>query len=99
MTKHILDDTRSPPQVIYVLNTKNDENDDFVQSIRAQHKGEVLKLSSDWLSKLEHAQEECRSLKEAGERRTQDVARELEVVKCERDNLKSSEVCRSNTCS
>ena len=77
-----------------MLNTKNDENDELVLSIRTQHTAEVLKLSSDWSSRLERAQEECRSLREAGERRTQDVAREFEAVKCERDNLKASEVSK-----
>lgn len=79
-------------QVIYVLNTKNDENDEFLLNIRAQHNAELLKLSGDWSDKLEKAQEECRTLKETAER-TQDVVRELEVVKCERDCLKASEVC------
>ena len=75
-----------------MLNTKNDENDEFVLNIRAQHNAELLKLSGDWSGKLKQAQEECRTLKETAQR-TQDVVRELEVVTCERDGLKASEVC------
>ena len=79
-------------QVIYNLNTKNDEHEEFVQRVRSLHEAEVQRLLADSASRLERYQKEAKEMKEAGERKEGQLRERMKEVEKERDHLMETQV-------
>ena len=78
--------------MIYNLNTKNDEHEEFVQRVRSLHEAEVQRLLADSASRLERYQKEAKEMKEAGERREGQLRERMKEVDKERDRLMETQV-------
>ena len=79
-------------QVIYNLNTKNDEHEEFVQRLRSLHEAEVQRLLADSASRLERYQKDVEKMREAGERREGQQRERMKEVEKERDRLMETQV-------
>lgn len=78
--------------MIYNLNTKNDEHEEFVQRVRSLHEAEVQRLLADSASRLERYQKEAKEMREAGERREGQLRERMKEVDKERDRLMETQV-------
>ena len=78
--------------MIYNLNTKNDEHEEFVQRVRSLHEAEVQRLLADSTSRLERYQKEAKEMREAGERREGQLRERMKEVDKERDRLMETQV-------
>lgn len=88
-------------QVIYNLNTKNDEHEEFVQRLRSLHEAEVQRLLADSGSRLERYQKDVEKMREAGERKEGQLRERVKEVEKERDHLMETQVgydCTAFTC-
>ena len=85
-------------QVIYNLNTKNDEHEEFVQRLRSLHEAEVQRLLADSASRLERYQKDVEKMREAGERREGQLRERMKEVEKERDRLTETQVGYDYTC-
>ena len=83
------------PQVIYVLNTKNEDHDAFVESLRRQYEEKMEQVEGNSATRLRGMEERVRGACEDAERRVQDLRNKLDK---EKDQLKQSHV-RLNTVS
>ena len=79
-------------QVIYNLNTKNDEHEEFVQRLRSLHEAEVQRLLADSASRLERYQKDVEKMREAEERREGQQRERMKEVERERDRLMETQV-------
>ena len=78
--------------MIYALNTKNDEHEDFVQKLRSLHEAEVQRLLTDSSSRLQKYQDEFTQEREGKERRVEELQRNLGEAERERDQLQEAQV-------
>jgi len=78
--------------VIYALNTKNDEHEEFVQRLRSLHEAELQRLLADNSSQLERYQEGAEMEREAGERRERQLRERMAEVERERGQLLEKQV-------
>ena len=79
-------------QVIYALNTKNDEHEEFVQKLRSLHEAELQRLLADNSSQLERYREGAEREREGGDRRERQLRERMGVVERERDQLLEKQV-------
>ena len=78
--------------MIYALNTKVDENEDFVANLRSVHEAEIKRLLDDSASKLQKCEAGFIKEKESADRQVSETKRELEETKEERDDLHDQQV-------
>ena len=82
-------------QVIYVLNTKNDEHESFVSRLRATHESEVSRMLSDCTRKLNECKKQLTVKNEANENKVISLNNQLSEAQEKRDRLQNEQV-RSN---
>jgi len=78
--------------VIYALNTKNDEHEEFVQRLRSLHEAELQRLLADNSSQLERYRDGAEREREAGERRERQLTERMVEVERERGQLLEKQV-------
>ena len=79
-------------QVIYTLNTKNDENEHFIAELRATHDEDVKRILSDSTRKLQWCKEQFSLEKKAKENKIISLEEVLEATEKERNQLEEEQV-------
>ena len=78
--------------MIYALNTKNDEHEEFVRRLRSLHEAEVQRLLGDSATRLRGWQEGWEREREAAEGREGRLRGTLAEVQGERGQLRQTQV-------
>lgn len=81
--------------MIYALNTKADENEDFVANLRSIHEAETKRLLDDSAFKLQKCEAGFITEKESVDRQVGELKQVLEETKEERDELHGQQVRRT----
>ena len=79
-------------QVIYALNTQNEEHEEFVAKLRSLHEAEVQRLLLDSTARLERCEEGFTKERESQLKRTDELKASVEKVEGERDKLHDVQV-------
>lgn len=79
-------------QVIFVLNTKNDEHESFVARLRATHKSEVGRILVDCTQKLSKCKEQLTVNNEATENQLTSLNDQVLVAREGRQKLQNEQV-------
>ena len=79
-------------QVIYALNTQNEEHEEFVAKLRSLHEAEVQRLLLDSTARLERCEECFTKERETQLKRIDELKASVEKVEEERDQLHSVQV-------
>lgn len=79
-------------QVIYALNTQNDEHEDFVAKLRSLHEAEIQRLLQDSTVRLQRCEEGFSRERETQLRRIEELTGSIEKVEGERDDLFQAQV-------
>ncbi len=80
------------PQVIYALNTQNEEHEEFVAKLRSLHEAEVQRLLVDSTARLERCEEGFTKERETQIKRLDELKASVEKVEGERDQLHNLQV-------
>ena len=86
------DNTVPLPQVIYALNTQNEEHEEFVAKLRSLHEAEVQRLLLDSTSRLQRCEEGFSKERETQLKRIDELKASVEIVEGERDQLHDVQV-------
>ncbi len=78
--------------MIYSLNTKIDENDSFVASLRAIHETENRRVLEDSSTQLKRCEEVFERKQESTQRQLEKLSQALENIRGERDQLFDKQV-------
>lgn len=81
-----------PLQVIYALNTQNEEHEEFVAKLRSLHEAEVQRLLLDSTARLERCEEGFTKERETQIKRIDELKASVEKVEGERDQLHNLQV-------
>ena len=96
LTQTILHSMLLPPslllQVIYALNTQNEEHEEFVSKLRSLHEAEVQRLLTDSTARLERCEEGFTKERETQIKRIDELKASVEKVEGERDQLHNVQV-------
>ena len=79
-------------QVIYALNTQNEEHEEFVAKLRSLHEAEVQRLLLDSTARLERCEEGFTKERESQLKRIDELKASVEKVEGERDKLHDVQV-------
>ena len=79
-------------QVIYALNTQNEQHDEFVAKLRSLHEAEFQRRVLDSTARLERCEESYSRERETQARRIDELEASVEEVKGERDQLHTAQV-------
>lgn len=79
-------------QVIYALNTQNEEHEEFVAKLRSLHEAEVQRLLTDSTARLERCEEGFTKERETQIKRIDELKASVEKVEGERDQLHNVQV-------
>lgn len=74
-------------QVIYALNTQNEEHEEFVSKLRSLHEAEVQRLLVDSTARLQRCEDSFSKQTETQLKRIEELNGSLEKVKGEKDHL------------
>ena len=80
------------PQVIYILNTKNDEHAEFVEVLRGQHEAELQRVEGEGLVRLERCEQLCIGEADGLRATMTSLREELSKVEGEREQLYQTQV-------
>lgn len=78
--------------MIYALNTKNDENEQFVAKLKATHEEDIDKILSDSTHKLQLCKAKLSLEQEAAENKAASLMESLEIVEKEKNYLHEEQV-------
>lgn len=79
-------------QVIYTLNTKNDENEHFIARVKAINADDLDKILSDCTHKLQQCEEKLHLEKELSETKVTELRASFVTVEKERNQLLKEQV-------
>ena len=79
-------------QVIYALNTQNEEHEEFVAKLRSLHEAEVQRLLSDSTARLERCEEGFTKERQIQLKRIDELKASVDKVVGERDQLHDVQV-------
>ena len=82
--------------MIYNLNTKIDENEDFVSGLRAIHEAENRRILDDSAAQLKRCEEGFVRERETSQKQLEKLRKVLEDTRGERDSLYEKQVLRVN---
>ena len=81
-------------QVIYTLNTKNDEHEQYVARLKATHDQDIDGILSDCTHKLQQCEEKLHLEKEASESKVAELRQSLVTAEEERRQLLQQQVLK-----
>lgn len=79
-------------QVIYALNTKNDENEHLIARIKATHADDLEKILLDSTHKLQQCEEKLHQKMETSESRVAELTASLMATEKEKSRLHEEQV-------